>query len=91
MSVKVRLHPYLRRFTNGQEVVKAVGRTIGECLDDLETKFPGIKQRLRDEQGELLSFYEVYVNSSDGFSPEELSSPVKDGDELMIAPVIAGG
>ncbi len=91
MSVNVRLHPYLRRFTNGHETVEAVGRTIGECLNDLETKFPGIKQRLRDEQGELLSFYEVYVKSSDGFYPEELSSPVKDGDELMIVPVIAGG
>lgn len=91
MSVKVRLHPYLRRFTNGHETVEAVGRTIGECLNDLETKFPGIKQRLRDEQGELLSFYEVYVKSSDGFYPEELSSLVKDGDEFMIVPVIAGG
>lgn len=91
MSVRIRLHPYLRRFTSGQEVVEAVGRTIGECISDLETKFPGITRRLCDEQGELLSFYEVYANSSDGFRLEELSSPVKDGDELMIATVIAGG
>jgi len=91
MSVKVRLHPYLRKFTSGQEVVEAVGRTIGDCIDDLETRFPGIKRRLCDEQGNLHSFYSVYVNSSDGFCPEELSSLVKDGDELIIVTVVPGG
>ena len=63
MSVKIRLHPYLKKFTHGQMVAEAVGQTIGECIDDLETQFPGIKQRLCDEQGKLLSYYDIYVKS----------------------------
>ena len=86
----MRLHPYLRKFAGGREVVQVVGRTIGECVDDLEAQFPGIKQRLCDDEGKLLSFYEIYVNSESSY-PEELAKPVKDGDELTVVTLIAGG
>lgn len=86
----MRLHPYLRKFADGREVVQVVGRTIGECVDDLEAQFPGIKQRLCDEEGKLLSFYDIYVNSESSY-PEELAKPVKDGDELTVVTLIAGG
>lgn len=90
VSVRVRLHPYFRRFTDGQDAVEAVGQTIGECIDDLGSRFPGIKERLCDEKGELLSFYDIYVNSQSCY-PEELAKPLKDGDELTIVTIIAGG
>jgi len=86
----MRLHPYLRKFADGREVVQVVGRTIGECVDGLEAQFPGIKQRLCDDEGKLLSFYEIYVNSESSY-PEELAKPVKDGDELTVVTLIAGG
>lgn len=86
----MRLHPYLRKSAGGREVVQVVGRTIGECVDDLEAQFPGIKQRLCDDEGKLLSFYDIYVNSESSY-PEELAKPVKDGDELTVVTVIAGG
>ncbi len=86
----MRLHPYLRKSAGGREVVQVVGRTIGECVDDLEAQFPGIKQRLCDDEGKLLSFYDIYVNSESSY-PEEFAKPVKDGDELTVVTVIAGG
>lgn len=86
----MRLHPYLRKSAGGREVVQVVGRTIGECVDDLEAQFPGIKQRLCDDEGKLLSFYDIYVNSESSY-PEELAKPVKDGDELTVVTLIAGG
>jgi len=90
MGVKVVLPPYLRRFTGGREWVEATGRTIAECLDNLEIQFPGIKQRLCDQRGRLFSFYDIYVNSHSSYS-EELAKAVKDGDELTIVPLIGGG
>ena len=91
MSIKIRLHPYLKKFTHGHEVVETTGQTIGECINDLEIQFPELKQQLHDKQGELLSYYAIYISSSDGFYPEEVSTPVSDGDELVILTVPTGG
>ena len=90
MSINVMLHPYLRTLANGQKVVKTEGNTVGECIDELDNKFPGMKKLLCNEQGKLHSFYDIYVNS-ENFYPEELDKPVKDGDKLIIVSVVAGG
>jgi len=90
MSVTVRLHPLLRQFTNGEQVVEVEGTTIGECLDNLEQKFPGVKQHLLSKAGTLNDLWDIYVNSSSSY-PEELALPVHDGDELNIIAMIQGG
>lgn len=90
MSVSVRLHPYLRKFADGQKVVETAGQTVGECIDDLEVKFPGMQQRLLDKQGKLRSSWDIYVNWSSS-DLDELAIPVKNGDEIIIVAVIAGG
>ena len=90
MSVTMRIHPFLRQFSGGQKIVEVRGNTVGECLDDLETKFPGIKQQLYDKEGKLADLWDVYVNSTSCY-PEELATPVKDGDELTIVALIHGG
>ena len=90
MSVNVRIHPYLSKFTNGQKIVKATGKTVGECIDALDIKFPGLKEQLLDKQGNLDSLWEIYINSYSSY-PEELTKPVNDGDELIIVALIGGG
>jgi molybdopterin synthase sulfur carrier subunit len=90
MSVTVKLHPYLRKFANNQDVVQVSGRTIAECLDDFDARFPGIKRELLDEQGRLRSYYDICVNLRNSYA-DPLSAPVYEGDELLIITVIAGG
>jgi len=90
MSVKVRLHPYLRKCTDGRREVEVAGQTVGECIDDLETRFPGIKQQLCDERGKLLAKCDIHVNGCSSY-PEELAKPVEDGDELTIVTFVAEG
>ncbi len=90
MAVRVRIHPFLRKLTGGQEVVEVQGRTLGQCLEDLEAKFPGIKQQICDPKGNLADPWEVYVNSSSSH-PEGLAKPVQEGDELAIMALILGG
>ena len=88
-GVKVRFSPYLQRYT-GQEWAESTGRNVGECLDNLDIQFPGIRQQLLDEEGNLLDYLDVYVNSESSY-PEELAKPVNAGDEITILVLIGGG
>lgn len=90
MGVKIVFLPYLQQFTGGRRCVETTGQTIGECLNNLEIQFPGIRQQLCDEQDQLFSTLVIYINS-DGSYTQDLAKPVKDGDELIIVPVIGGG
>lgn len=90
MSVKFGFPSQLQKFTGGREWVETMGQSVGECIDNLEIQFPGIKQRLCDEQGQLFGVYAIYVKSDDSYL-WQLTKPVKDGDELTIVPLIEGG
>jgi molybdopterin synthase sulfur carrier subunit len=90
MSIKVRLNPILQKLTGGQEVVEVTGHTTGECLENLESRFPVIKQMIRDNQGQLRHYCSILVNSK-STHPEELTTPVKDGDQIDIVVFFGGG
>ncbi len=81
----------LRKLTNELETVQADGANIGELLTNLDKAFPGLKERVCDEQGNVRRFVNVYVNGEDIRFLEENSTPVKDSDEISIVPAIAGG
>jgi len=91
MSVRVRIPTPLRRFTGGSEEVGVSASTINTVVEDLERKFPGIRERLCDEQGRIRRFVNIYVNGDDIRFLSSLDTAVKDGDEVSIVPAIAGG
>lgn len=90
-SILVRIPTPLRRLTDGQGEVTAEGRTVQELLEALERKFPGVKERLYDETGQLRRFVNIYVNDEDIRFAQGLETSVKQGDEVSIVPAIAGG
>lgn len=90
MSIKVNIHQNLQHLTNGQDVAEVNGNSIGQCLDHLVRQFPAIEKGLFDKQGKLLNYVDIYVNGESAY-PEELAKSVKDGDELSIILIIAGG
>ena len=61
MSVTVRIPTPLRRVTNGQDKVSVEGSTLDEVIESLHAEFPGIKERICDDQGELRNFVNVYT------------------------------
>jgi molybdopterin synthase sulfur carrier subunit len=91
VSVRVRVPTPLRRFTAGAEEVTVNGRTISRVVEDLELKFPGLKEHLCDEEGRVRRFINIYVNGDDIRFLDSLETAVKDGDEVAIVPAIAGG
>ena len=91
MPVKVRIPTPLRKLTHDEEVVETAAETVSDAIADLETRYPGIKERLVDEAGEVRRFVNVYVNEEDIRFLDNASTALKDGDEISIIPAIAGG
>jgi sulfur-carrier protein len=91
MAVLVRIPTPLRALTKGTSEVHATGETVAAVLEDLERQFPGMRDRLVDETGELRRFINVYVNQEDIRFLQDRKTALKDGDEVSIVPAIAGG
>jgi len=90
MAVKVHIHATHRQFTNGLDVVAVEGKTIGECLSHLIRQFPGMEKALFVKKDKLLNIVEVYLNHASAY-PNELLKPVKEGDEIHLVLMLAGG
>ena len=90
MSVKVHIHATHRRFTDGQEVVEVEGNTVGECLNHLIRKFPGMEKAIFARKDRLHNIVEVYLNHASAH-PNELVKSVRDGDEIHLIIMLAGG
>jgi molybdopterin synthase sulfur carrier subunit len=91
MPVTVRIPTPMRAMTKGNADVQAKGDTIDELIGDLERQFPGLRDRLLDESGELRRFVNIYVNQEDIRFMDNRATTLKDGDEVAIVPAIAGG
>ena len=91
MSTNIRIPTPLRKLTGDKEVVQAEGATVGELLHSLDATYPGLKERICDEQGKVRRFVNVYLNDEDIRFLDEQATAVSDGDELSIVPAIAGG
>ncbi len=53
MGVVVRIPTPLRRMTNGQDKVEMEASNLVDMIEKLESSYPGFKERLIDENGEL--------------------------------------
>jgi len=91
MPVNVLIPTPMRALTNDQETVAAEGGTVQEVIDALQGQFPGLKERLCDDDGKLRRFVNVFVNGEDIRFEDGPATAVKDGDELSIVPAVAGG
>jgi sulfur-carrier protein len=89
--IKVRIPTPLRPLTKNQGEVEANGANIAEIIENLNSSYSGLKDRLCDEKGELRRFVNIYVNEEDIRFLKGRDTVLKDGDEVSIVPAIAGG
>ena len=89
--VQVKIPTPLRKYTQGAGGVEAQGDTVAALVDDLDRRYPGVKERICDETGAVRRFVNIFVNGEDIRFLKHLDTPVKAGDELSIVPAIAGG
>src|SRR5271156_3282507 len=91
MSVTIEIPTAFRRFTDGAPKVDCSATTVAAALNELTTRFPDLSKHVRDESGQIRQFLNVYLNEEDIRFLGGESSPLKDGDRVLLVPSIAGG
>jgi len=91
MAINVRIPQPLRNLTGNQSTVTGDGATLDLLVANLEGTFPGIRDRMLDEAGQIRRFVNIYVNGDDVRFMDGLGTSLKDGDEVSIVPAVAGG
>ena len=90
MTTTVRIPSALRASVDGQARVSVEGATVAEALDSLETAYPALRGRLRDEHGTVARFVNLFVGGEDVRLLDGVETAL-DGAELSIVPAVAGG
>lgn len=91
MAVTVRIPTPLRRLTQNLAEVETEGTNIQAIIENLESDYPGMKERLCDEGGNIRRFVNIYLNDEDIRFLDGQETVVTDGAEISIIPAIAGG
>jgi molybdopterin converting factor small subunit len=85
----VRIPGLLRSYTGGAETVEVEGAgVLGEALDVLDARFPGLRFRVVDEQGSIRPHIKMFV---DGELARGLGTSVVSARELMLVGALSGG
>lgn len=91
MSATIEIPTAFRRFTDGAAKVDCSAATIAEALTQLVSRYPALSRHVRDEQGQIRQFLNVYLNEEDIRFLGGESCSLKDGDRVLLVPSIAGG
>jgi molybdopterin synthase sulfur carrier subunit len=81
----------LRSLSGGESTVTVEAQDLRTAIDELDTRFPGFKGRLLDDEGQPRQFVNLFLNEEDVRQGQGLSSPVGEKDEIAIVPAVAGG
>jgi MoaD family protein len=87
----LRIPTPLRPYTEGQSEVQVSVNNVAEAINELLKRYPALKPHLYNDQEQLRSFVNLFVNDDDIRNLDGVQTPLKDGDRLMILPSIAGG
>lgn len=90
-KVKVRIPTPLKSLTGSKEIIEIDAIDIKTLIDSLESAYPGIKERLTDENGAVRRFVNLYVNEENIRELDGELTKLEDGDEISVIPAIAGG
>jgi sulfur-carrier protein len=89
-NVTVSIPSAFRRHTENLDRFQCTAAALPDLLDTLGERFPDLKPHLRDDQGKVRRFLNIYVNDEDiRFLGNDYE--FKDGDEVTLVPSIAGG
>lgn len=91
MPIKVLIPGPLRSFTAGAGEVEVDAESVGGLIQALESRHPGLGERLLDPSGRLRGYVRIFVNERDVRGMQEAATPLAAGDTVAIVPAIAGG
>lgn len=91
MQVEVYVSATLRNFVNKKDKIRLEGNNVREILKNLIKEYPDSQKALFEEEGTLRPFVRVYINGVSVSKESETETAVKEGDEILLLPAIAGG
>lgn len=91
MAVEVRIPTVFRKFTGGAPTAEVEAGTIGQAIQQLGERYPGFREQVLTDSGELHRYVNVYVNDEDARYLDKLDTSVADGDTISLLPSVAGG
>ena len=91
MASILKIQSPLRRFTDGEASIEVNGDSINKVLEELFNAHPDIKGHLVEEDGNLRNFVNIFINGEDIRHLSDITTEVKNGDEISIVPAVAGG
>ena len=90
-AIIIRIPTPLRKLTADAEEVRLDAATLRDLIVALERQYPGMKERLCDDSGQVRRFINVFVNDEDVRFLDGQNTKFKDGDVISIVPAVAGG
>ena len=91
MAITIRLPGTLRQYAGGNRLVEIESRSVSDALQSLSSTYPAVGERVLDEDGRPRRFVNIYVNGEDVRLLQGADTPLQDGDEVILAPAVAGG
>jgi molybdopterin synthase sulfur carrier subunit len=91
MAVTVRLPAALKQWTDGARQVEVPPGCVADALREISSVYPAVGERVLDDEGLPRRFVNIYVNGQDVRFLQGSDTPLGDGDEVIIAPAVAGG
>ena len=81
----------IQKVVGGQKALQAEGETIAELLANIDQRYPGFREHIADESGELHQFVNIYLNDEDIRYLAGTQTALSEGDAVSILPALAGG
>lgn len=91
MTIKVSIPTALRQYANGKNTVELPGSNVGQVLGQLAEGYPELRRHLFSDDGQVRNFVNVFVNDENIRDRENQDTDLREGDELVIVPAVAGG
>ncbi|HUJ13678.1 MAG TPA: ubiquitin-like small modifier protein 1 [Thermoanaerobaculia bacterium] len=83
----------LRELAGNRGEVRVDGRaaSVADALSLLWTKYPGVRDRIITEVGEVRPHVNIFVDGESIRDAGGLQTAVEDGSEIFILPAVSGG
>ncbi len=91
MPVQVHMTSVIQTVVGGQRKIDADGATVAEIIENIESRYPGFRKQIMDQQGQLHRFVNIYLNDEDIRYLQGADTALSDGDQVSILPALAGG
>ena len=93
MPVTIRIPTYLASFADGRNVLAIDGSpaTVSEALEALWEEYPGLRDRIVDEQGSVRQHINIFVGDEAIRFADGLATKVPTDAEILIVPAVSGG